>query len=124
MQLLATTQPAELPSDALLARLRCRRAAIDPASDRTTEAAPGEIVAWVYRRLNRSLRKRLGPFLDLLAMRHLILAMRYLLAEEDPPESIRQNELLAKPLQELMMIPDAATSVARLDSRLMSWAML
>jgi len=118
MQLLATTQPAELPTDALLARLRCRRAAIDLASGKTTETSPGEIIEWVYRRLNRKLRKCLGPFLDLLAMRHLILSLRYFLSEEVPPVSIRQNQLLAKPLQELMMGPDAATSVARLEAAL------
>ncbi len=118
MQLLATTQPAELPTDALLARLRCRRAAIDLASDRTTEAPPGEVITWVYRRLNRQLRKRLGPFLDLLAMRNLVLALRYLLAEQDPPVSLLQNTLLAKPLQELIMAPDAETTIVRLESAL------
>ena len=59
MQLLAMTQPAELPTDALLARLRSRRSAIDLAAKRDLEAAPGEIVDWVYRRLNKQLRKRL-----------------------------------------------------------------
>jgi len=118
MQLLATTQPAELPTDALLARLRCRRAAIDLASGKDTEAPPGEVVDWVYRRLNRQLRKRLGPFLDLLAMRNLILTLRYLLSEEDPPGSLRQNVLLAKPLQELILAPDAETTIVRLESAL------
>ena len=118
MQLLATTQPAELPTDALLARLRCRRAAIDLAADRTNEAPPGEVIEWVYRRLNRRLRKRLGPFLDLLAMRNLVLALRYLLAEQDLPVSLRQNTLLAKPLQELIMAPDAETTIVRLESAL------
>jgi hypothetical protein len=118
MQLLATTHPSELPTDALLARLRCRRAAIDLTSDRTTEAPPGEVIEWVYRRLNRRLRKRLGPFLDLLAMRNLVLALRYLLAEQDLPVSLRQNTLLAKPLQELIMAPDAETTIVRLESAL------
>jgi hypothetical protein len=118
MQLLATTQPSELPTDALLARLRCRRAAIDLAADRTTEAPPGEVIEWVYRRLNRRLRKRLGPFLDLLAMRNLVLALRYLLAEQDLPVSLCQNTLLAKPLQELIMAPDAETTIVRLESAL------
>lgn len=120
MQLLAATQPAELPTDALLARLRSRRAAIDLAAGREAEASPGEIIDWVYRRLNKTLRKRLGPFLDLLAMRNLVLALRYLLAEEDPPASILQNTLLAKPLQELMMAPDAETTVARLEAALVT----
>jgi len=118
MQLLVTTQPAELPTDALLARLRCRRAAIDLASDRVTETPPGAVIEWVYRRLNRELRKRLGPFLDLLAMRNLVLTLRYLLAEEEPPVSLRRHALLAEPLLELIMTPDAETTVVRLESAL------
>ena len=118
MQLLATTQPAELPTDALLARLRCRRAAIDLVSGSDTTGPPGEIVDWVYRRLNRQLRKRLGPFLELLAMRNLVLALRYLLAEENPPASVRQNALLAKPLQELMTAPDTESTIVRLEAAL------
>ncbi len=118
MQLLATTQPAELPTDALLARLRCRRAAIDLASGSDTTGPPGEVVDWVYRRLNRQLRKRLGPFLELLAMRNLVLALRYLLAEENPPASVRQNALLAKPLQELMTAPDTESTIVRLEAAL------
>lgn len=120
MQLLATTQPAELPTDALLARLRCRRAAIDLAVDRTTETPPGEATEWVYRRLNRELRMRLGPFLDLLAMRNLVLALRYLLAEQEPPVSVQRNALLAKPLLESIVAPDTETIVVRLESALIS----
>jgi hypothetical protein len=120
MQLLAMTQPAELPTDALLARLRSRRSAIDLAAKKDLEAAPGEIVDWVYRRLNKQLRKRLRPFLDLLAMRNLILALRYLLAEQPLPASVMQNALLAKPLQDLIMAPDAETTVVRLESALAS----
>ena len=118
MQLLATTRPAELPTEALLARLRCRRAAVDLASGRDPWGSPGEIVDWVYRRLNRQLRKRLGPFLDLLAMRNLVLILRYSLAEENPPASLRQNALLAKPLQELIAATDAEATIAGLEAAL------
>ena len=118
MQLLATTQPSELPADALLARIRCRRAAIDLTADVGVEAIPGEVSEWVYQRLNKRLRKQLGPFLDLLAMRSLVLALRYLLAEEVPPASILQKALLAKPLQDLMMASDAEVTVARLETAL------
>lgn len=118
MQLLAMTAPAELPTDALLARLRCRRAAIDLAAQKDLDAAPGETVAWVYRHLNKQLRKRLGPFLELLAMRNLILALRYLLAEQPLPATLLQHALLAAPLQELIMAPAAETTVARLEKAL------
>ena len=118
MQLLATTRPAELPTEALLARLRCRRAAVDLASGRDPWGSPGEIVDWVYHRLNRQLRKRLGPFLDLLAMRNLVLILRYSLAEENPPASLRQNALLAKPLQELIAATDAEATIAGLEAAL------
>jgi hypothetical protein len=118
MQLLAVTQPAELPTDALLARLRSRRAAIDLATRKDVEASPAEIADWVYRRLNKQLRKRLGPFLDLLAMRNLVLALRYLLAEETPPVAVLRHPLLAKPLQELIIASDAETTVVRLEAAL------
>ncbi len=118
MQLLAMTSPAELPTDALLARLRCRRSAIALAARKDLEAAPGEIADWVYRRLNKQLRKRLRPFLDLLAMRNLILALRYLLAEQPLPASIMQNALLVRPLLDLIMAPDAETTVVKLESAL------
>lgn len=118
MQLLAMTPPAELPTDALLARLRSRRSAIDLAAKQDLEAAPGEIANWVYRRLNKQLRKSLRPFFDLLAMRNLILALRYRLAEQALPAAIMQNALLAKPLQDLIMAPDPETTVVRLESAL------
>ncbi len=57
MKLLDSTKPAELPTDALLARLRSRRAEIDlldPVAAVSTEAA-----VWVYQHLNKRLRRRL-----------------------------------------------------------------
>ena len=119
MQLLATRQPAELPTEALLARLRCRRSRIDLAAGKVFEAPPEAILEWVYARLNRRLRKQLAPFLDLLAMRNLILLLRYRLAEESAPATLLQQTLLARPLQDLMSEsakPEAA--VARLEAAL------
>ena len=118
MQLLPATQPSELPADALLARLRCRRAAIDLTTDQEVEAVSGELADWVYRRLNKRLRRQLGPFLDLLAMRSLVLALRYLLADEVPPASVLQKALLAKSFQDLMIASDAEGTVARLEAAL------
>ena len=63
MKLLVQTRPAELPTEALLARLRSRRATLDPAATQATETQAENIVYWVYQRLNRRLRKRLEPVL-------------------------------------------------------------
>ena len=113
MKLLTATQPAELPTEALLARLRCRRAAIGLAA----EAPPAESLDWVYQRLNRKLRKQLEPFLDLLAMRSLNLVLRYTLAGELPPVAAMRNTLLAEALQRLAAAAgDAETKVAQLET--------
>jgi hypothetical protein len=116
MKLLTQIQPAELPTEALLARLRCRRAGIDLLSEGTGRAA-SDAAAWVYRRLNRRLRKDLTPFLDLLATRSLILALRYTLAGETLPAAMLRHSLLAKPIQEIIATKEAAeTTVARLEA--------
>lgn len=119
MKLLSPTRPAELPTDALLARLRCRRAAIDLAVGHATEAPATDVVCWVYQRLNSHLRKQLEPFLDLLAMRDLILTLRYTLAGETAPAAVVRNCLLAEPLQRLAtMTEEAETTVAQLEALL------
>ena len=118
MKLLTPTQPAELPKEALLARLRCRRAAIDlRAANHATEAPPADVVLWVYRRLNRRLRTRLEPFLDLLAMRSLILALRYTLAGETPPAAVLNPSLLAGSLKRLVtMTEESEATIAQLEA--------
>ena len=119
MQLLTPTPPAELPAEALLARLRCRRAAIDLAADQSAQTSPADIVNWVYRRLNRRLRNRLTPFLDLLAMRDLVLSLRYTLAGELPPSTVLRSSLLAAPLLRLTATgDDAEKTVAQLEAAL------
>ncbi len=117
MKLLTPTRPSELPEEALLARLRYRRSATDLAANHVTEAPAADVVYWVYQRLNRRLRKQLEPFLDLLAMRSLILALRYSLAGEPPPATILSNSLLAEPLKRLIMATEEAeTTVAQLEA--------
>jgi hypothetical protein len=119
MKLLTATQPAELPADALLARLRCRRAAISQVAGQAAEALAAGSVNWVYQRLNRQLRKQLEPFLELLAMRSLILAIRYTLAGESPPAAVTRNTLLAEPLQQLAATAgEAKTKSAQLEAAL------
>jgi hypothetical protein len=117
MKLLTPTRPADLPTDALLARLRCRRAAIDLAANHATEAPVADAVGWIYQRLNTRLRKQLEPVLDLLAMRNLILTLRYSLAGEPPPATVLSNSLLAEPLKRLTTATEEAeTTVAQLEA--------
>jgi len=118
MKLLTPTQPAELPAEALLARLRCRRAALDLSATHATVAA-AEAFSWVYQRLNRRLRRRLEPFFDLLAMRSLVLTLRYTLAGEAPPTAVVRSTLLAEAWQDLVTEPgETETKVARLEAAL------
>lgn len=118
MKLLDSTKPAELPTEALLARLRSRRAQIDlvdPVAASTTEAT-----IWVYQRLNRSLRKRLEPFFEVLAMRNLTLQLRYVLAGE-VPTALPNKSLLAKPLRQLISgMGENQSLIAQLEAALVS----
>ena len=120
MKLLTPTRPSELPAEALLARLRCRRAAIElRTANHVTEAPATDVVFWVYKRLNHHLRKRLEPFLDLLAMRSLILALRYTLAGESPPGAVLNHSLLAGPLKQLVIMKEEAEAIiAQLEAAL------
>lgn len=119
MKLLMPTSPAELPEEALLARLRCRRAAIDLAGGTGPPVADAPL--WVYRRLNRRLRQRLEPILEQLALRSLILALRYALAGESPPAAVLSSSLLAEPLQRLTRAPGGGEGIVeRLETALAS----
>lgn len=117
MKLLVSTQPAEVPTETLLVRLRCRRAAIKLAAVDVTASPFPDVVSWVYQRLNQRLRKRLAPFLDLLATRNLTLALRYILAGESPPAALLNNALLAEPLLRLIATAEESkTTVKQLEA--------
>ncbi len=119
MILLATTQPSELPTDALLARLRYRRATTMMKGDQPLAATLGDIIDWVYQRLNNPLRRRLRPFLEILAMRHMVLALRYRLVEDMPPEALMRHALLAEPFKKLLISSnDARWLITKLEEAL------
>lgn len=121
MKLLAPIQPAELPADALLVRLRSRRSAFELSAGETAEGLPGEVVSWVYHRLDKRLRKQLSPFLELMAMRSLTLGLRYVLNGEPVPHALMRHTLLAKPLQNLLAATlDSKATIARLEAVLVN----
>lgn len=118
MKLLDLTKPAELPTEALLARLRSRRAGIDLA--KPGQAGSTDATDWVYQHLNRRLRNRLEPFFELIAMRNLTLQLRYLLAGETPTPTLKSS-FLAKPLRQLLAeIVDNETLIAQLEAALVN----
>ncbi len=115
MKLLAPTIPSELPKEALLARLRGRRAATFRSDGPPSE----EVTDWVCRHMNIRLQRALAPCLELLAMRTLIIALRHALAGEQPPEAIQRDPLLAGPLLRLASAGHASeTLVAKLEEAL------
>ena len=119
MKLLDSTKSAELPREALLARLRSRRAEIDLVDP--VVAGSAEVAVWVYQRLNRRLRRRLEPFFELLALRNLTLQLRYILVGEMPPATILSNALLAKPMRQLLVsVAETEALIAQLEAALVA----
>lgn len=103
----------------MLARLRCQRAAIDQSAGRDTVIYPASAALWVYRHLNARLRERLEPYLDLLAMRQLILALRYTLAGEAPAAGLFNHSLLAAQLVQILTRQESTDAkVSRLETSL------
>ncbi len=125
MKLLAPTPPAELPAEALLARVRSRRARL--GSDLTAEPEPGteadkalqDVLDWVYLRLDKRLRSQLRPYLQVLAMRLFELGLRYRMADEPLPDSLLQSRFLNPGLLDLLGSPaDPLTLVTRVEAAL------
>lgn len=83
--LLAPPPPAELPAEALLARLRARRAALDLSGESAGSPVSDAAMAWLHPRLAPSLRRALLPYLEIEAMHCLLLALRYRLGGEPVP---------------------------------------
>lgn len=114
--LLAPSSPVELPTEALLARLRARRAALDLSGARRIDPAPAEMIAWLHPRLSRSLRTAILPYLEVEAMRILLIALRHRLGGEPAPAGLLTRSWLAGELPVLLEHPgDSRLVVARLE---------
>lgn len=116
--LLAPPPLTDLPREALLARLRARRAALDLGGETPGGATPEVLLAWLQPRLARGLREPLGPYLELEAMRCLLLALRHRLAGDPVPPGLLRQAWLAPELAPLLERPAAAQGVV---GRLEAW---
>ena len=115
--LLAPPPPAELPAEALLARLRARRADLDLTGASPDAPVPTATLAWLYPRLEQHLRDAVRPYLEIEAMRCLLLALRYRLGGEPAPAALLSQPWLAADLAGLLTQPgEAAAVVARLEA--------
>jgi hypothetical protein len=114
--LLAPPPPAELPAEALLARLRGRRANLDRSGASPGAPEPTDAMTWLHPRLAGPLRAAVRPYLEIEAMRCLLLALRYRLGNEPVPAGLLHQPWLAADLASLLDRPEeAAAMLARLE---------
>jgi hypothetical protein len=119
--LLAPPPPAELPAEALLARLRSRRAKLDRSGESPGAPELAVALAWLHPRLEGHLRVAIQPCLEIAAMHCLLLALRYRLGDEPVPAGLLHQPWLADDLVSLLDQPgEAATLLARLEAWLAS----
>lgn len=119
MDLLAPPPLAEMPAETLLVRLRSQRAALDRIGSAERTVAPGEMLTWLLPRLDCRLRRTLNPYLQIVAMRVLVVALRHRLAGITPPPALLRQPWLAGGLRPLVEAPgEAETVVNRLAATL------
>lgn len=119
MQLLMPIPASELPREALLARLRSRRARLGQLFASAPEADLQAALEWVYVRLDARALRQLRPYLEVLALRSLLLGLRYRLAGEPLPSALARLRLLNPALFELLDRPgEPATVVLALEQAL------
>ncbi len=117
--LLAPPSPTDLPAEALLARLRARRAGLELSDAAGGGPAPAEFIDWLAPRLGRALWEALRPCLEIEAMHLLLLALRHRLGGEPVPAGLLRRPWLAADLAGLIDRPgEPRQVVARLEERL------
>jgi hypothetical protein len=113
--LLAPPPLTELPPEALLARLRARRANLDRSGASPGAPEPAVAMAWLHPRLAGHLRATVHPYLEIEAMHCLLLALRYRLGDEPVPAGLLRQPWLAADLAGLLDRPDRSAVLARLE---------
>ncbi|HEY5674458.1 MAG TPA: hypothetical protein VIR78_12180 [Malonomonas sp.] len=110
MKLLREIAIVGAPDDYLYARIRSRRAALD-TSGRGSWSGPAEPrlalraeYRWVYSQLNQRSRRKLLPLFEYAELRTLVIALRYLAAEEHSEKTAQlQLSLLQPQLRKLLL---------------------
>ena len=127
MKLLREIDTIGAPPDYLFARIRCRRAALDTSGQRSwrgpadpRQALRAEYV-WIYRQLDRRLRRKILPFFEYVELRSLVIALRYLAAGEQAALQRQLDfSLLDQQLQSLLLGAERVAPVTSALERLLA----
>lgn len=123
MKLLREIEIAGASCDYLYARIRCRRAALDVSGQGSPgeQAAPRQALraeyAWVYRQLDGRLRRKVAPFFEYAELRTLVIALRYLAADDlsEIRKQLQFSQLHPRLLDLLLAAGAVAPVVAALE---------
>jgi hypothetical protein len=127
MQLLAPIPPSEWPAEALLARLRGRRAVLGRGDLNQEQADSPEQVflrelTWVYRHLETKFRRTMQAYFEIVAMRQVNQALRYRLNGEPAPQAFLRMELLDRSLRQTFSVDqDPLELVNHLERSWSAW---
>lgn len=127
MKLLREIEATGPPRDYLFARIRYRRSALDisgrgrwGAASEPHQALRAEYV-WVYGQLERRLRQDLLPFFEYVELRTLVIALRYLAAEEQAAMRAQLKFSLLQPqLQNVLLDAQPVAPLVAVLERLLS----